>query len=292
MPKSVPDEREGVGGVPRIAGGKSLTNSQNVLNWFIDNWRVWFDGAGIALILALAGWLFRRKRKDAPASANAPTVSGSPSTRLSTGATAEGSLVGTQNLGPGFTAHTVNIHPPATQSDSGVSPAPESRKIALDAWEMLLAAVGEASALTSIIQDRPVFSYGGADDLRDRQAMEDSGLTETEIARVLNHLKGNSRQRGFTLICDRKRLRRVETQAQLFFNHVLKSKWLIPEPVADAFLETGRSLRVAMIALNIGLENPDTVNLEEQRRISDAKVRELQGGGMRELEHLLRSHFS
>jgi hypothetical protein len=257
------------------------------VNWVTENWKVWLDGLGVALILGLAGWLRRLLRRKADTNL---AVSAAP--RLSTGATAEGSLVGTQNLGPGITAHTVHIHPPtpSVQLERALSP-PESRQLALDAWEMLQAAVGEASALTSIIQYRPAFRYGGRDDAHDRRAMEGFGLTEKETASVMEHSGDNSRSRAFTRICDWKRYRKVDDQLQVFFNHVIKSKWLLPEPVAEALLETGRSLRVAMIAVKIGLENPDTVNLEEQRHSSNDKVRELQGVGMKDLERLLRAHY-
>jgi hypothetical protein len=265
-----------------------LTSPRDVLTWLTENWKVWLDGLGVALILVLGGWLRRRLRR----SPDAPTaLSAAP--RLSTGGTAEGSLVGTQNVGSGITAHTVNIHPPmpSVQREGAFSPPPESRQLALDGWEMLQAAVGEASALTSIMQYRPAFHYGGFDDMGDKRAMDGYGLTEKETAAVLEHSGENSRHRAFTRIWDWKRYRKVEDQLQAFFNHVIKSKWLLPEPVAEALLETGKSLRVAMIALKIGLENPETVNLEEQRRISDEKVRELQGAGMKDLERLLRSHY-
>jgi hypothetical protein len=275
-----------------VEAGEGLT-SRDVLNWFVENWKVWFDGLGVMLLAALGSWLIHRRREK---KALRSTADAAASPTLSTVTAISGPVVGNQNVGSGIAAHTVNFNLPAPSADAAQHLPPrneEQKRIALDAWEKLQAVVGEAGRLTSIMQMRPDFWHGARDDVHDRKALDGEGLTEEEIAFVLGNGDANARSRAFVWIHDRKAVRSIDSDTQAFFNFVIKNQPLLSEVVAEALLDKGKALRIALIPIRLALEEQmGLYNLESERRESDEEVRALQGVGMKALERLLRSQFS
>lgn len=51
-----------------------MTSLRDVLNWLAENWKVWLDGLGVAVILAFGGWLRRRLRRSPDVPAGPPSV--------------------------------------------------------------------------------------------------------------------------------------------------------------------------------------------------------------------------
>ncbi len=240
-----------------------------------------FEGVGGAALVAILAWFLKRKKKAAPV-ASSPTISD--------GARVQDSLVGTQNLGNGITAHTININPPAapTASDGPAPPDPELRSIGRKAWELFQIALGRAASLTSVSQHRPDFRFKIRTDEEARRVLRSHEFSDELIEEVLCHSDPSARSAAFTLIEDRRRFQQTVEDLHQFMNYVIINEPLLPNSVYAALVAKGKELELSLISLEIALESPEATSLEKGRHDSDLKVRSILAVGTKELKRELR----